>query len=104
MPNSLLAPSPLLKDEPASGLDCSGISKPRRISVKAGRQQVRLCTADTAKGQGRRELGAGTGRGGRARTCDNRFWRPVLYQLSYTPIGTKRRSEPSLAADPPFQA
>ena len=31
------------------------------------------------------------GRGGRARTCDNRFWRPVLYQLSYTPVGTKRR-------------
>lgn len=25
------------------------------------------------------------GRGGRARTYDNRFWRPVLYQLSYTP-------------------
>src|ERR1700690_1576687 len=33
-----------------------GNSKPRRISVRAGRQQVRLCTADTAKGQGRREL------------------------------------------------
>jgi hypothetical protein len=39
------------------------------------------------------------GRGGRARTCDNRFWRPVLYQLSYTPVGTKRRR---LSA--PFQA
>ena len=25
------------------------------------------------------------GRSGRARTCDPRFWRPVLYQLSYTP-------------------
>ncbi len=25
------------------------------------------------------------GRSGRARTCDTRFWRPVLYQLSYTP-------------------
>src|ERR1700693_2283630 len=33
-----------------------GNSKPRRISVKAGRQQVRLCTAGAAKGQGRREL------------------------------------------------
>ena len=31
------------------------------------------------------------GRGGRARTYDNRFWRPVLYQLSYTPVETKRR-------------
>src|SRR5882724_431359 len=28
------------------------------------------------------------GRSGRARTCDPRFWRPVLYQLSYTPTGT----------------
>ena len=28
----------------------------------------------------------GSGRGGRARTYDNRFWRPVLYQLSYTPV------------------
>ena len=26
------------------------------------------------------------GRGRRARTHDPRFWRPVLYQLSYTPI------------------
>ena len=25
------------------------------------------------------------GRGNRARTCDLRFWRPPLYQLSYTP-------------------
>lgn len=25
------------------------------------------------------------GRGGGTRTHDNRFWRPVLYQLSYTP-------------------
>src|SRR5882757_380155 len=35
-PNSPLAPSPLLKDEPAGGLDCSGISKPRRISAISG--------------------------------------------------------------------
>ena len=25
------------------------------------------------------------GRGGRTRTCDLRFWRPLLYQLSYAP-------------------
>jgi hypothetical protein len=30
------------------------------------------------------------GRSGRARTCDPRFWRPVLYQLSYTPVRTLR--------------
>ena len=26
------------------------------------------------------------GRRDRVRTCDTRFWRPMLYQLSYTPI------------------
>ena len=26
------------------------------------------------------------GRGTKARTLDTRFWRPLLYQLSYTPI------------------
>ena len=26
------------------------------------------------------------GRGGRIRTRDLRFWRPLLFQLSYTPI------------------
>jgi hypothetical protein len=31
------------------------------------------------------------GRSGRARTYDPRFWRPVLYQLSYTPAGNLRR-------------
>ena len=36
----------------------------------------------------------GPGRSGRARTYDPRFWRPVLYQLSYTPRGS------NVAADP----
>src|SRR6202011_2555361 len=53
-PNSPLAPNPLQKDEPASGLDCSGISKPRRISVKRADSRWRLCTADAVKGQGTR--------------------------------------------------
>ena len=39
------------------------------------------------------------GRSGRARTYDPRFWRPVLYQLSYTPKGPK---QPLRSA--PFQA
>src|SRR3954471_9744976 len=39
------------------------------------------------------------GRSGRARTCDPRFWRPVLYQLSYTPAGDLRRRRSA-----PFQA
>src|SRR5712672_2432738 len=40
-PNSPLAPSPLLKDEPANGLDCSGDFKGRAGYPRvAGRQQV----------------------------------------------------------------
>ena len=35
------------------------------------------------------------GRGGRARTYDNRFWRPVLYQLSYTPKEPRHRTCPA---------
>ena len=31
-------------------------------------------------------LGGHFGRGRKARTLDTRFWRPLLYQLSYTPI------------------
>ena len=30
------------------------------------------------------------GRGRKIRTLDTRFWRPMLYQLSYTPIKLKR--------------
>src|SRR5690349_21443364 len=43
-------------------------------------------------GLGRREQ---AGRSGRARTYDPRFWRPVLYQLSYTP-----KRDKSLVANP----
>src|SRR6476661_1867617 len=79
-----------------------GFQGPRRISAfeRAG-CRWRLCTAKAAKRQGRtgrenkglagRTLAGRTlvGRSGRARTCDPRFWRPVLYQLSYTPVGTE---------------
>ena len=34
----------------------------------------------------RRKIG-GNGRSGRIRTRGPRFWRPMLYQLSYTPAG-----------------
>src|SRR5882757_11082318 len=39
-PNSPLAPNPLLKDEPASGLDCSGDFKAAPDIRQTGRQQV----------------------------------------------------------------
>src|SRR5690606_26496436 len=32
-----------------------------------------------------------TGRGDRTRTYDPRFWRPMLYQLSYAPVGQRAR-------------
>ena len=31
-------------------------------------------------------LGTKHGRGTKTRTLDTRFWRPLLYQLSYTPV------------------
>ena len=34
------------------------------------------------------------GRGRRIRTLGTRFWRPLLYQLSYTPISTFQRPVP----------
>ena len=33
------------------------------------------------------------GRGGETRTPNTRFWRPVLYQLNYAPIGMKGLAE-----------
>src|SRR6202035_3993417 len=78
-----------------------GFSKPRRISAISGpaagggyvlrnRPKVKVRREQSA---GRRPNGPFkikdlAGRSGRARTCDPRFWRPVLYQLSYTPVGT----------------
>src|ERR1700704_3398484 len=34
------------------------------------------------------------GRGDTTRTCDLRFWRPLLYQLSYTPVLGHGRAGP----------
>src|SRR3981081_4317055 len=102
-PNSPLAPSPLLKDEPASGLDCSGDFKAApdiRTSgpaagggyvLRAGPKVKVAGIACQNRSQivriGMRTIKDLAGRSGRARTCDPRFWRPVLYQLSYTPVG-----------------
>jgi hypothetical protein len=38
------------------------------------------------------------GRSGGARTPNPRFWRPVLYQLSYTPINGSRERVMSLSS------
>src|SRR4026208_1794236 len=38
---------------------------------------------------GHSRCSSGTGRSGGTRTPDPRFWRPMLYQLSYTPTGRR---------------
>src|SRR5437764_564739 len=78
----------------------AGKSKRRRISAMRAGSRWRLCTAQPPKRQGMRrderealrlrQVVDLAGRSGRARTCDPRFWRPVLYQLSYTPAGNRR--------------
>src|SRR5213082_1422831 len=89
-----------------------GISKPRRISAISGPAagggyvlpsgpKVKV-SEDQGRTRGSNRTGVGSvkinglaGRSGRARTCDPRFWRPVLYQLSYTPT-----EDQTFAADP----
>src|SRR3982074_154563 len=85
-----------------------GISKPRRISAISGpaagggyllpRGPKVKVSEDRGSSRGSNSAGVGSveingeaGRSGRARPCDPRFWRPVLYQLSYTPTGNRRR-------------
>src|SRR3954452_2514443 len=51
-PNRPLAPSPLLKDEPPSGLDCWEIQSRAGYPSKRADNRWRLCTAGRAKGQG----------------------------------------------------
>src|SRR6266851_3914794 len=55
-----------------------------RPKVKVARNQ-RFRMRSNAPEFGSVEIKGLAGRSGRARTCDPRFWRPVLYQLSYTP-------------------
>src|SRR5476651_2029200 len=38
------------------------------------------------------------GRSGGTRTHDPRFWRPMLYQLSYTPTRHRRQCDPAAAS------
>ena len=42
-----------------------------------------------------------SGRGRRIRTLGTRFWRPLLYQLSYTPIFAHRQRLSSTGCAPP---
>ena len=70
-------------------------SRRREISVKIQEKQgflphkrdnCRICLVD--------KFGNYHGRGRKIRTLDTRFWRPLLYQLSYTPMVGLRGLEP----------
>src|SRR5882724_7854156 len=90
---ALQRPALVSKDEPPSGLDCSGEIKAApdiRTSGPAAGAAMYCARRQRSRHGGNRGHGLVdfSGRSGRARTCDPRFWRPVLYQLSYTPTGT----------------
>src|SRR5882672_6045398 len=79
-PNSPLAPSPLSKDEPPSGLDCSGDFKAAPdIRIKRAGSRWRVFTGSGAKGQG---TGA---RPHRRRTGHRRATRPESPWLTPSP-------------------
>src|ERR1043166_2594267 len=61
--------------------DTQARQESRAIARAQGGQSI-----DTAgRARGRDALRRGPSRPGRNRTCNPRFWRPVLYQLSYGP-------------------
>src|SRR5208282_6351581 len=49
------------------------------------------------------QIGARAGRSGGARTPNPRFWRPVLYQLSYAPIRAPTLAASCIGGKPPRQ-
>src|SRR5262245_22374791 len=80
----------------------------RGIAARLSRRRA-LSTGSSGDDRKGREIRE-TGRGNRARTCDLRFWRPTLYQLSYTPKAALeitsapfggKRGPPSLLLTPP---
>ena len=65
---------------------------PRALLNPCCKCDVAVLWAPTCIASVRRDcpFGFQTGRGGGARTHDPRFWRPMLYQLSYTPKSVPR--------------
>jgi hypothetical protein len=58
--------------------ECDSAGCPNQDVTRNAVLRSRLCT-DVCR------FGMDRDRGDRTRTCDTRFWRPVLYQLSYAP-------------------
>ena len=77
---------------------CAGVRAGRIILPTTGRRGQHSAEAPAAKEPPKSGsvlprskktttlLGGRFGRGRKARTLDTRFWRPLLYQLSYTPM------------------
>ena len=77
---------------PCSFRDCclKPTRPPHHMVCKEGFEPPELFTPSCFPSKYLQPLGHLTllksGKGGRNRTCDTRFWRPMLCQLSYTPI------------------
>ena len=61
---------PLRENAPCAANGAEGVRHSPRAAIKEAMTNVM----------------ASFGRGRKARTLDTRFWRPLLYQLSYTPM------------------
>ena len=57
----------------------------RRGGGAGRRSSFRPCASGKSWGNGRGGVAREPSRGDRTRTCNPRFWRPVLYRLSYSP-------------------
>src|SRR5712692_4851926 len=69
------------------GRSCNGSSRNRPENIASAASDGGKDSRRDSNGHAGRR---GRYRPGRNRTCNPRFWRPVLYQLSYGPISTER--------------
>ena len=70
------------------GSTASGLWEPRPVLLRVHAALATGATAGANEAQNGRSphrCGLRLHRGDRTRTCDPRFWRPMLYQLSYAP-------------------
>ena len=81
-------PKPRLNRDRGGNVPTAGGHPLRRLDLrnKPGGNRTRLPERSEGRGaDGRDAFRRGPSRPGRNRTCNPRFWRPVLYQLSYGP-------------------
>ena len=71
---------------PASTIGCSTVHRTVSLTPMPSRVRVLFISISIKKDPPFWWILFYAGRGRRTRTLDTRFWRPLLYQLSYTPI------------------